>query len=247
MMKDLSFLKTYQYAHRGLFTKDQKVPENSLLAFKKALEKGYAIELDLNITKDFIPVSFHDFNLKRLCGIDQNIDEITYNELQKITYQPSLEKIATLREVLELVDGKMPLLIELKPHGNVIKLCESVMKELKDYKGLYAIFSFHPSVVYWFKKHEPDVIRGQISETFKDQKLSFIQRYLLRTMFFNLFTKPDFISYGIHDLPYQKLDRLKKKGMTIISYAARSQAQYDFVRSRYDNVVFEFFLPKDAK
>lgn len=245
-MKDLTFLKTYQFAHRGLYTKDQMVPENSMLAFKKAIDNGYAIELDLNITKDLVPIAFHDFNMKRLCGINQDIDQITYASLKDIKFIPSGERISTFAEVLDYVSGQIPLLIELKPHGNVIKLCESVMSVLKDYHGPYAIFSFHPSVVYWFKKHHPEVIRGQIAERFKGQKLSFIQRYLLRTMFFNMFTKPDFISYGINDLPYKKLDRLKKKGLTIISYAARSQAQYDFVRSRYDNVVFEFFLPKDA-
>lgn len=245
-MKDLSFLKTYQFAHRGLYTKDQMVPENSMLAFKQAMEHGYAIELDLNITQDCVPIAFHDFNMKRLCGIEENIDQVTFESLKHIKLKPSNEPVSSFAEVLSFVRGQVPLLIELKPHGNVIQLCESVMKALKGYQGKYAIFSFHPSVVHWFKKHHPDVIRGQIAERFKDQKLSCIQRHLLRTMFFNHFTKPDFISYGIHDLPYKKLDRLKKKGLTIISYAARSQAQYDFVKSRYDNVVFEFFLPKDA-
>ncbi|MDO9630266.1 MAG: hypothetical protein Q7I99_10245, partial [Acholeplasmataceae bacterium] len=140
---------------------------------------------------------------------------------------------------------RVPLLIELKPHGNVIFLCESFMNIIKDYQGIWAVFSFHPSVLKWFKKNFPNVIRGQIAEFFKDNKhMNQISKYLMKTMFFNKFYKPDFVSYGIYDMPNKYLDRLMKKGMTVISYAARTQEQLDFVRKHYHNAVFEYFEPK---
>jgi glycerophosphoryl diester phosphodiesterase len=243
-MKDLTFLKTHLFAHRGLHSKDLSIPENSMAAFKAAMAQGFAIELDVNVTKDGVALSFHDNHLKRLCNDARMLSDVTYEDIKHLKLLKTNESIPTFKEVLTLVSGKVPLLIELKPHGDIPLLCQSVMHDLEDYNGQYALFSFHPKAVHWLKKHHPDVIRGQISEYFKDQKMSKVSKYLMRSMFFNRFTRPDFISYGIKDLPNPYLDRLKKKGMTIISYAAKTQEELDFVRSHYDNVVFEYFIPK---
>ena len=244
-MKDLTWLRKDNIAHRGFHTIDKSVPENSLLAFSNAIQKGYSIELDLNVLKDGTVVTFHDIHLKRLCNDPRFLSELEKNDLKDLRLLNTNEHIATLEEVLSLVDGQVPLLIELKPHGNVIFLCESFMKVMKDYQGVWAVFSFHPSVVRWFKKNHPKVIRGQIAEFFKDNKdISKISKYLMKSMFLNRFSKPDFVSYGIYDMPNKYLDRLMKKGMTVISYAARTQEELDFVRERYHNAVFEHFEPK---
>jgi glycerophosphoryl diester phosphodiesterase len=244
-MKDLSWLRENLIAHRGLHSQDLRVPENSLLAFKEALERGYSIELDINATKDGVVLAFHDFNLKRLCGVDLNLSDVTYEEIKHLKIHQTDEKITLLKEVLNLVDGKVPLLIEFKPHGDIQILCESFMKTIRDYTGKYAIFSFHPKVVGWFKKHHPEIIRGQIAEYFKENKgMGWFSRYLLKSMFFNRWTKPDFISYGIKDLPNKYVDRFYKKGMTVISYAAKTEQELNFVKSHYHNVVFEYFEPK---
>lgn len=242
-MKDLTWLKENLIAHRGLHTKDQTVPENSLESFRLAIKQGYSIEFDINLLKDGEVVVFHDHNLNRLFGIDQTLDEITYQELSKYKLK-NHESIPTLKEALDVIDGKVPVLIELKPHGNVNQLCVNFMKIMENYKGVYAVFSFHPKVVYYLKKHHKDVIRGQISEFFKsDQNMPKLFKFLMKRMTFNRFTKPDFISYGIYDMPNKYLDKLKKKGITIISYAARSQKDFDFVKAHYHNVVFEYFNP----
>jgi glycerophosphoryl diester phosphodiesterase len=244
-MKDLSWIKDHLIAHRGLYREDQSIPENSLKAFQNALDHGYSIELDVNVLKDGTVLSFHDDHFQRLCNDSRLLSDVSYEAIRDLRYVNSDEHIPTLKEVLKLVNGKVPLLIELKPQGDVLLLCESFMKVMKDYQGVYAIFSFHPKVVHWFKKNHPYIIRGQISEYFKNNKeLKSIYKYLMKSMFFNRFTKPDFISYSIHDMPNKYLDKLKKKGIVIISYAARSQEQFDFVKSHYDNTVFEFFLPK---
>lgn len=244
-MKDLKWIQDNLIAHRGLYTKDQEIPENSISSYRNAMDKGYSIELDINVLKDGTVLAFHDFNFNRLCNDPRELRDVTYDECKDFTLCDTNEKIARFDEVLRLVNGQVPLLIELKPHGDVIFLCESFMKVIKDYQGVWAVFSFHPKVVSWFKKNYPDVIRGQISEYFKNDKdMNPIAKHLMKTMFFNRFTKPDFISYGIYDMPNKYLDRLKKKGITIISYAARSQADFDFVKKHYHNTVFEFFEPK---
>lgn len=244
-MKDLSWLKTEYIAHRGLYTKDQEVPENSMLAFQLALEKGYAIELDVNLTKDQQVVCFHDYQLNRMCDQDIIIDQVDYKDIKDFTLKGSDQTIPLLSDVLNLVNGKKPLLIELKPHGNVDQLTYYVVDVLKDYQGPYALFSFHPMVVSILKRFYPDIIRGQIAESFKDNKnMRFFSKYMLKSMVFNRQSKPDFISYGINDLPNKYCDRAKKKGLVVISYAAQNQEAFDFVKTHYDNVVFEFFEPQ---
>jgi glycerophosphoryl diester phosphodiesterase len=244
MKKNLTWLKEDQIAHRGLHTKDLSVPENTISAFRLAIEKGYSIEFDINILKDGQVVVFHDHDLKRCFGIDKSLEQLSYGDIKDLSYK-SGDHIPLLSEVLDFVDGKTNLLIELKPQGDVVKLCEAFLKIIDDYKGTYAVFSFHPSVVYYLKKHRPNIIRGQISEFFKDnQDLSKTMKYLMKRLAFNRFTKPDFVSYGIYDMPNKYLDKYKKRGLTIISYAARTQEDFDFVKAHYDNVVFEYFIPK---
>lgn len=245
-MKDLTWLKESLITHRGLHKENGCIPENSIKAFQEAINKGYAIECDVNLTKDGRVVVFHDFNLKRLTGLDKLIKDVTYDEIKDLKLLISQETIPTLEELLSFVHGQVPLLIELKPLGQVKRLAEKVMDILKDYQGQYAIFSFHPAAVLWFKKNYPEVIRGQISSFFDDpSELKWPMRFLMKRLFFNHFTKPDFISYYIHNLPNPHVDKLKKKGITIISYAAKNQVEFDFVKSHYDNVVFEYFLPKE--
>jgi glycerophosphoryl diester phosphodiesterase len=244
MKKDLDFLKKHLYAHRGLYKKDQSIPENSLLAFENALNKGYAIELDVNLLKDGQVVVFHDANLKRTCNLDCLLSEMTYDEIKDLTLFNSKEHIPRLSDILSFVSGRTPLLIELKPKGDVVKLTQNVIKLLSSYQGKYALFSFHPKAIHYLKKNHPHVIRGIISEYFKDeQHIHPIKRYLLKSLFFNRFIKPDFISYGISDLPNKYLDKAHKKGLVVISYAARNQSELNFVKQYYDNAVFEFFEP----
>ncbi len=244
-MKDLTWLKDALIAHRGLYKENGAIPENSLAAFKLAIDQGYAIECDLNLTKDNEIVVFHDHNLKRLTGLNKELSQVTYDEIKDLKLLISEEKIPRLIDLLTLVDKKVPLLIELKPMGNIKKLCELFMSIMKHYQGTWAMFSFHPAAVLWFKKNYPNVIRGQISAYFEDDtNLKRPMKFLMKRLLFNRVTKPDFISYYIHNLPNKHVDKQKKKGLTVISYAARSQDEFDFVKSHYDNVVFEYFIPR---
>ncbi|MGE4571310.1 MAG: glycerophosphodiester phosphodiesterase family protein [Candidatus Izemoplasmatales bacterium] len=247
-MKDLTWIKDNFIAHRGFHSLDKSIPENTLIAFKRAIDYKYGIELDVNVTKDGKVVVFHDLNLKRMCKVDIDLDEVTYDEIKEFRILNTNEKIPLLSDVLQLVKGKVPLLIELKPKGDNKLLCEAFMKTMTNYKGNYAIHSFSPWIVKWFKKNHPDVIRGQIAEFFKnDSNMNPFIKYLMKSMFFNHFTKPDFINYGIKDLPNKYATKAHQKGICVISYCARNNLEFNLVKKHYDNAVFEFFRPEYEK
>lgn len=139
------------FAHRGLFTKDQSIPENSMAAFANAVEHGYGIELDIQLTKDKQLVVFHDHTLTRMCGIDLPVCEMTYEELQKYTLGNTEEKIPLFKDVLELVDGKVPLLVEIKLPTLRTYTCQAADALLQNYRGQYCIESFNPLALRWYK------------------------------------------------------------------------------------------------
>ncbi len=163
-----SFLYTTPIAHRGLH---KTVPENSLPAFALAIEAGYAIETDVRFTKDGRIVVFHDANLKRVVGVDKNVIDLTFDELQTYTLEGTEEKIPSFEEFLSFVDGRTPLLIELKDVPGRNDLPERVIETLKPYKGEYALQSFNPFYVNKFRKLAPDVLRGQLSVGFTKKVL----------------------------------------------------------------------------
>lgn len=243
-MKDLSWLKTEYIAHRGLYNKDQSIPENSILSFNEALKHNYAIECDINVLKDGTVVVYHDKDLVRACNINKLLGEVTYDDIKTLTLFETNEKIPLLTDLLTLVAGRKPLLIELKPHGDWELLVKNTVSILKAYKYPYALFSFNPKIVMWLKKNEPNIIRGQITSYFKEDKnMKSLTKYLMRSLFFAKFNKPDFISYHIKDLPNKYLDKAYKKGLVCISYTARTDLELNFVREKYHNSVFEYFKP----
>ena len=242
----MDFLKNWEYAHRGLFDNKQQIPENSYKAFKKALENNYAIELDIQAISDNTFICFHDNNLKRMANKDINLYDFNYSDLNKIKLLDSNETIPKFIDVLNLIGGKVPLLIEIKNHKNYKKHLRDLVLILDNYHGDFAIFSFEPKIVKWFKKYRPNYIRGQITSYFYENKqMPKIIKYLMKTLFFNKFTKPDFISYNIENLPNKYANKFKqKKNKVVFGYTARTQEQYDTILKEYDNVVFESFIPK---
>lgn len=143
----------WDYAHRGLFDNLWDIPENSLAAFKAALDKNYAIELDVHLTADNELVVHHDDSLYRMCHVERDIRNMTLKEIRQYTLLNTEEKIPTLQEVLDLVDGRVPLLIELKTESHSCDcLCRILSKTLKSYTGKYIIESFNPLALRWYKK-----------------------------------------------------------------------------------------------
>jgi glycerophosphoryl diester phosphodiesterase len=244
MDKNTDWLKTMYIAHRGLHDGNRDIPENSLAAFRRAADKGYAIECDVNLTKDGDIVVFHDETLSRMTGLDGHVWDHTVDELKTMRLLDTAETIPSLEDLLALVDGEVPLLIELKPKGDYIGLAEAFARKIRHYQGAYAVQSFHPYTLIWFSEHMPDVPRGQIAESFKDDtSLVFWKKFLLKRMYFNRRSTPDFINYNIHELPNRHVDRAKRQGKIVLAYCARTNEELSWMRDHYDNAVFEGFIP----
>ena len=243
---DVSSLMGYHYAHRGLHDNDGDAPENSLPAFKKAVEAGYGIEFDVQLTKDHIPVVFHDESLKRVCGVNKNVRDLTYDELQALSLFHSSEKIPTLKEVLTLVDGQVPLIIEIKVYASPSDVCIYSDALISSYNGVYCVESFHPLALRWYKIHRPDVIRGQLSSNFKDEKnVESPERSLVHHLLTNFLCRPDFIAY---DHKYKSnLSRCICRylfGSLSVSWTIRSQDELDACKDDFDLFIFERFEPE---
>ena len=208
-MKDLKFLKETIIAHRGVHN-EKDIIENSLEAFKEAVNKNYIIELDVHFLKDGEVVVFHDDNIERMTGINKNLKDCTYDEIRNIKLLNKNTYIPKFSDVLKLVDGKVPILIELKNDNKVGLLESSLVQILKKYNGKYAVQSFNPLSIMWFKNNYPNIIRGQLVCKFKNKKMDNIKKFILKTMFFNIITNPDFISHSVDDLSYKEVNKIKK-------------------------------------
>ncbi len=256
-----------RYAHRGLHKKPE-IPENSMAAFKLAVDEGYGIELDVHLTGDNKLAVIHDAGLKRTAGIDLNIEEITLAEAQRFFLEKSEEVVPDFEDFLRMVDGRVPLIIELKTVGNTAALCERVMEALDNYgndacksdyackaepgklagggyQGLYCIESFDPTVVKWLKDNRPEVIRGQLAGALRkggDKNIKKSHDFLLRNLIVNVYGKPDFVAYKYSDidaLPF-KLFKGAKFTWTIKTYEDLKRAESKGIAG-----IFEQFNPKD--
>ena len=189
--------KKQYIAHRGLYDRGDR-PENSMAAYKAAVEAGYGIEMDVQLTKDGRAVLLHDKNLKRMTGIDRDLFECTYEELQKMPLGSSKETIPLFEDVLKLVNGRVPLIIEIKPHGNVVNTCREAARLLKDYPGEYCVESFHPLAMLWYRLHYPQVLRGQLASDFfrEDTKVSLPVAVISSNLLTNILVDPDFVAYN---------------------------------------------------
>ena len=228
-------------ANRGYH--DKTSPENSLSAFKKAVEKGYAIKLEVQLISDGTVVVFNDDSLSRMTSNDGYIKFLTKNDLAMLYLNDTKETIPTLEQVLALVNGETPIIVDIKNTGKVGELEQKVIDILKKYKGEIAVASVNPYVLGYFYQHAPEIKRGQIAGFFKHEKLTFATRFALKRM--KLIKKvsfADFIMYEAKTLPNRFVRKYKK--LPLLAWTVNSQEQYLKVVKYCDNVVFEGFDPK---
>ena len=235
----MNWLQNTPIAHRGLH-KGFSIPENSMKAFKRAISKNYAIELDVRLTKDNKLVVFHDKNLIRVCANRKKIRSQTASTLNKIKLYHSNQTIPLFKDVLELVNGKVPIVVEVKNYGTVGKFEERLVEELEGYVGEIAICSFNPEVIYWFRKNRPDYKRGLIFGDIKKFQIRFYKATFLKYFFK---TKPNFIS-----LDYKLLDTLipvfcRRAKIPIVSWTINSKKKKLKAKAIVDNIVFENVKP----
>lgn len=235
-MKDLSFLKERMIAHRGLH--DKNIPENTISSFKRAINNNYIIELDVHLLKDNKVVVIHDDNLIRASNINKKIKDMTYDEVKMLNIFNTCEHIPLLEDVLDIINGCVPIIIELKTDVRVPKLEKQVLKILKNYHGLFAIQSFSPLSLYYIKKKNHDIIIGQLVSDFKNNKMNFIKKFILKKMIFNILIHPDFISCNLNYLSSNKIKKLRKNKI-ILGWTVRNINQYEDYKELCDNVIFE--------
>lgn len=239
-------LTGWDYAHRGLYDNEHGIPENSMAAFRRAVDKGYGIELDVHLTADNQLVVFHDDSLIRMCGVNKKISSFLYSDLLQMRLLGTDEQIPLFKDVLDLVDGKVPLIVELKVDGsNQNLLCPLVWQLLSRYKGDFCIESFHPFVLQWFKRHQPQVVRGQLScNFFKENPHCDIVLFLMSNLMTNFFTHPDFIAYKYLDLDNPAVIYNRKLfGIMTVVWTIPGQPTYDRFKNKVDAMIFEGFEP----
>lgn len=236
-----SWLVSSPIAHRGLFGAD--VPENSLLAFKNAIINNLPIELDVTCLEDGTVVVFHDSKLARMTGKDGFIVNLKYEDIAELKLGKSEEKIPTLEEALEFINGQVPVLIELKNFGEVGKLEKGVWKLLQNYTGEYAISSFNPYTLEWFKNNAPTVKRGQVASFFKNKEITGLKRFLLKRMRYNKkISEPHFIVYNADDMP-NKYAKKYYGVLPIIACTIKSEAEEIRLADFVDNFLFDSYEP----
>lgn len=241
-------LRGWSYAHRGLHSKEKGIPENSLAAFRAAVDRGYGAELDVHLLKDGGLAVIHDSTLKRVTGAEGRIEDLTVEELKNYRLEGTEETIPTFREVLDTFAGKTPLIIELKPvDGNHAALCQAACEAMEGYEGIWCMESFDPRCIHWLRKNQPQILRGQLSENFvkTSKTMPFWLRYVLTHNMSHFLTAPDFIAYRYDHRNQTVSNYVSRKvwGMLGVSWTLRSKEDYDTAVAEGWIPIFENFEP----
>ena len=229
------------FAHRGLYTKDQSIPENSLAAFKAACDAGYGIELDIQLTADGKVVVAHDTHLFRVTGAEGSIPDMTYDELSKLRLFGTDQQIPLLWDVLQLVDGKVPLIIEFKSGERNMDLCREAFMMLEAYDGPYCVESFDPNLVRWFYRYNPRLLRGQLampSSHYNKAEVPALARFMMSKCLMGRLGRPHFIAYEIGRTPLS-VKLAYKIGAAKVCWVSHNESD----AKTNDMVIFEFYEP----
>ncbi len=237
-------------AHRGIFNNKGDAPENSLLAYQRAVEYGVPFECDVHLTKDGKLAMLHDPNLKRMCGVDVPMNQLTYDEIKQYPLKESDQVIPLLDDVLEMVHGQVPIVLEIKPHGNYKETVVKVAERMDQYEGFWVLETFHPWILRWFRINRPQILRGQLATDMFRNHLgkNLIEKIVVTTLVTNFLTKPDFISYNykyrrnIFYRVFRKLYRCGNAGWTF-----RSRKEVRKYGKRFDTIIFDRFIPKELE
>ena len=236
------------FAHRGLH--GEAGVENGLKAFAAACEAGYGIELDVRFSRDGKLVVFHDDDLQRMCGDPRRPEQLTVAELQALPLAQTEERIPTLDEALELVGGRVPLLVEIKSCKSIFALTDATVARLKRYPGEYIVESFNPLSLLRLRRIAPEIIRGQLVASREEtaKATGGLQAVALSGLFTNVLSRPDFIAYNIADVssPAPRLQRhLYRTPMA--AWTVRGPQQYRKACRRGDMVIFERIRPNEIE
>ena len=242
----LSHMEGYHYAHRGYHDGNVAVPENSLASFRAAIDAGYGIELDVQLSSDKVPMVFHDADLMRVCGVEGKIWDYTCAELQQMKLFDTEERIPTLEETLALIGGQVPILVEYKMDKVDTDVCAYSHELLKNYDGPSAVQSFHPFALFWYRQNAKDVPRGILAKNFirdkkeKGQEPSIVD-FLTTNLMLNVVGYPDFVAYDWQDADYFALKLTRLMGAKTSTWTLKDPANYQAVKGEFNLYTFEGF------
>lgn len=235
------------YAHRGLHDGNRQVFENSMKAFSLAADSGYGIEMDVQLTRDRVLVIHHDASTARICGADKTITQTDYADLPPL---PDGSAIPLFSDFLTLIAGRVPLVVEIKSHGDHDQTAAATLAALRQYKGPFCVESFHPHIVRYVRLHAPDVVRGQLAsgKPYAGKPKSFFSHFTHKHLLHNFCGRPHFIAYDCNHQASPSLPIARRLfGAFLVAWTVRDQATLDKVRKRYDSWIFESFIPNDSR
>ena len=243
----LDWLVARPIAHRGLHDFAKGIIENTRSAFTAAIAGGYAIECDVQLTGDGEAIVFHDETLERLTAGEGWVRNLTTPDMRNLTIRRSNDRVQTLGELLEQIEGKVPLMIELKSHwdGNDA-LVKRAVETLRNYSGCHALMSFDPDMVETIRLFSPTTTRGIVADRGIDEYYNFLpleRRLELRGFSHVARTQPHFVSFYFGDLPFAPVTALRQAGTPVISWTIRSPEEAAMALRQSDQVTFEGYLP----
>lgn len=237
-----AWLTSRPIAHRGLH--DSAAPENSLPAFEAAIAAGYPIELDVQLLPDGEVIVFHDEDLQRAAGVARSLLQEDRSSIRAHRLFGSEFGIPTLREALSLVQGKVPLLIEIKAKRRAPGTAREVFERLVGYPGPLALQSFDPWTLGWFREHAPHITRGQLAGPLRDEPLGALERFASRNLLTLALSRPHFVNYDLRALPDAWLGTLARvTGLPVLCWTVRDEADLRKARALGLNFVFDHVRP----
>ena len=247
-MRDLKWLVEKPIAHRGLHKEKKGIVENCESAFKAAIKHGYAIECDIELTKDGEAVVFHDDEIDRLLDGKGAVKSFTTKELKKKKYRQGKDQIQTLGELLEQVDGRTTLVIEIKSlWDDDMTLTQRALEVLANYNGPYALMSFDPQIVECVAERSPVTVRGITADRGTDpyyNMLSLARRLEMQSFSHLPRSKPHFVSFDAAGLPFATVGEIRDRGHPVICWTIRSPEQAAQALRYADQITFENYHPE---
>ena len=236
-----AMVQSRYFAHRGLYDSEQGIPENSLAAFRRAAEYGYGVELDVRMTRDGALVISHDANLRRMTGEDLVVEEHDYDELAALRLEGTEEGVPLLADALDILcAANVPVIVEIKttPRARRNALCSAVLAELDSRDGLFCMESFDPRIVRWFRRHAPDVLRGQLTAQSRELGGPRAYAWAASRVLFNFLGRPQFIAHreGAKAMTVRVAETM---GAMRVCWTVKDFGQ----EGKNDAVIFEHFLP----
>ena len=240
---DMSAFQGVKFAHRGYFDNENSIPENSLVSFEKAIENGYGIELDVQLSSDGVAMVFHDADLERMTGNTGKVWEYTAADLGEMKLLGTDRTIPTLAQAMEVIDGRTPVIVEHKMDRVDTAVCEKSYEILENYTGDWCMKSFDPRAVMWYRQNAPQVIRGQLAQEYwKVEKYKGNPLYTaLGFLVSNVVTRPDFISYKYSDADNISLQLCRLMGADTACWTLRSADDFAQVKGEFDMYIFDSF------